>query len=609
MYHSGRYKCEYGPKDYSRIVKPITEELLPKPRKKLRKPDVPQEGNLVAPTRKARAKRAKAGDVRKPPRRFKSKTPATEGDATESVVENPVQSPKKRSVRKKKGCCDNGCVPVVGNEGSCEAAIPDLNELPTVCDPDVPPLKVVRKRGPRKKKCESHSPVEAVGPASVTGITGDSVIDPEVAPPKVVRKRGPRKKKCETHSPLESVGQASVTAITADVKQAKPRCTRKKKDAAAAGSDTKLSCGATDRGPGEIQSGAPINEVGDPSMEGVCGVLGGVEDSTELPPLPNPLPPLKPAITRKARKDTNKNMKAKMRAASHHSQPLLPECFLNVGSEPTSGADIGPMLSALCDTVGAPTDTENCPGEVVDPEEAPSFDLLTGKADISAGCQPRPKGVRDSKKKWGGSIKKGCLAQFTVKSLLYLPHVSEICILQEKHVNADGLVVHGGMKVGDRSAFSAHLSPEIRAFVEECLRRKDTVSQIMRKHLDMLKKYQEEGRDITRDLLLSTKDIRNISGKLAQETYMLHKNDAQSVRMWVQKNPDKVFHYTESNKHKPVPVPGELNGNNMPFTIGIQTQWQKKMMLQHGHRGGISVDATFGTNDKKVQYILSRLPL
>lgn len=229
MYHSGRYKCEYGPKDYSRIVKPITAELLPKPRKKLRKPDVPLEGNLVAPTRKARAKRAKVGDGRKPPRRFKSKTPATHGDATESVVENPVQSPKKRSIRKKKGCCDNGGVPGVGNEGSCEAAIPDLNELPSVCDPEVPPLKVVRKRGPGKKKCESHSPLEAVGPASVTGITGDSVIDPKVPPLKVVRKHGPRKKKCETHSPLESVGSASVTAITADVKQAKPRCPRKKK--------------------------------------------------------------------------------------------------------------------------------------------------------------------------------------------------------------------------------------------------------------------------------------------------------------------------------------------------------------------------------------------
>lgn len=93
--------------------------------------------------------------------------------------------------------------------------------------------------------------------------------------------------------------------------------------------------------------------------------------------------------------------------------------------------------------------------------------------------------------------------------------MSEICIIEEKHVNRDGLVVHGGMKSGDCSAFSAHLSPEIRAFVEECLRCKDSSNQIMKKHLELLKQYQAYGRDITRDLLLTTKDIRNISGKLA----------------------------------------------------------------------------------------------
>ena len=104
----------------------------------------------------------------------------------------------------------------------------------------------------------------------------------------------------------------------------------------------------------------------------------------------------------------------------------------------------------------------------------------------------------------------------------------------------------------------------------DCLRRKDNVNQIMKKHLDLLKKYQAEGRDIMKDLLLTTKDIRNISSKLAHETYMLHKNNAQSVQMWVQNNPDKVFYYTESNVEMPVPVPGELTGQNMPLTIGIQ---------------------------------------
>jgi hypothetical protein len=32
----------------------------------------------------------------------------------------------------------------------------------------------------------------------------------------------------------------------------------------------------------------------------------------------------------------------------------------------------------------------------------------------------------------------------------------------------------------------------------------------------------------------------------------------------------------------------------MPFILGIQTPWQKEMMIEHGHQGGVAVDATFG---------------
>jgi hypothetical protein len=39
---------------------------------------------------------------------------------------------------------------------------------------------------------------------------------------------------------------------------------------------------------------------------------------------------------------------------------------------------------------------------------------------------------------------------------------------------------------------------------------------------------------------------------------------------------------------------------NMPFTIGIQTSWQWKMMLQHGHENNVSIDTKFGTNEQKV---------
>jgi hypothetical protein len=67
--------------------------------------------------------------------------------------------------------------------------------------------------------------------------------------------------------------------------------------------------------------------------------------------------------------------------------------------------------------------------------------------------------------------------------------------------------------------------------------------------------------------------------------------------MWVIKNREKVFFYQESS----IQVEQNLHGGNMPFTIGIQTKWQKEVMLCHGHESGVSIDVTFfGTNDKKV---------
>jgi len=44
---------------------------------------------------------------------------------------------------------------------------------------------------------------------------------------------------------------------------------------------------------------------------------------------------------------------------------------------------------------------------------------------------------------------------------------------------------------------------------------------------------------------------------------------------------------------------GEINGTQVPFTIGIQTPTQCESMLSYGHNGVIFMYATFGTNDMK----------
>jgi hypothetical protein len=132
-------------------VKPISEELLPKPKKKPRTPEPQPEGNALAPTRKARAMRSKAGERRKPPRKFKSKTASGGVDAMDWMVEDPTPLPTKGRPRKKKVVVKDreGCVPMQ-TAGTC-CGIPDLNEVPAVEDSVVEAPKVVKKRAPRKK--------------------------------------------------------------------------------------------------------------------------------------------------------------------------------------------------------------------------------------------------------------------------------------------------------------------------------------------------------------------------------------------------------------------------------------------------------------------------
>jgi hypothetical protein len=56
-----------------------------------------------------------------------------------------------------------------------------------------------------------------------------------------------------------------------------------------------------------------------------------------------------------------------------------------------------------------------------------------------------------------------------------------------------------------------------------------------------------------------------------------------------------MFYYQEIE----VEVDGGLTRQNMPFTLGIQTPWQREMMIEYGHQRSVAVDATFGTNEKK----------
>ena len=205
-------------------------------------------------------------------------------------------------------------------------------------------------------------------------------------------------------------------------------------------------------------------------------------------------------------------------------------------------------------------------------------------------------GPRTSARMRGSGQRRGCQCGFVVKRLYLQPSVAEISYHEMNHVNLMGFFCHGATKTGHKSRFSSHLSPQVREFIMSHLRLGLSIPQIMGKHRKRFMEVCQRGEELTRDLFISEQDIRNVAGRLAIETYKRDNNDAKSVRMWVQENPFLVFYYKESGAH----VRGVITRENMPFTIGIQTSWQRDMMLKHGHKKAVSIDATFATNENKV---------
>ena len=221
------------------------------------------------------------------------------------------------------------------------------------------------------------------------------------------------------------------------------------------------------------------------------------------------------------------------------------------------------------------------------------------KLDMKGKFIPNGKGhtgPRTSARMRGSGQRRGCQCGFVVKRLYLQPEVAEITYHQMKHVNLQGFFCHGATKTGHKSRYSSNLSADVREFIMTHLRLGLSIPQIMVKHRKRFMEVCERGEALTRDLFISEQDIRNVAGRLAVETYKRDNNDAKSVRMWVQENPFEVFYYKESGVH----VRGAITRDNIPFTIGIQTSWQQDMMLKHGHKKAVSIDATFATNENKV---------
>ena len=205
---------------------------------------------------------------------------------------------------------------------------------------------------------------------------------------------------------------------------------------------------------------------------------------------------------------------------------------------------------------------------------------------------------RVTKKHTGGSMKRGCQCYFVAKQPYLDNTLCEIQYHNMDHHNMQGESCHGEDFSGSCHSLGNRLSDGMKQHLMSLLRLGLSPAQVLAQHKARIKELAFTNADVDRDTFVLPSDVRNLSNKRAEELWQKHPKDSTSVRMWMQENMDSVFFYQEYHS----PSQNLDSQTELPFTIGIQTEWQLEMMLKFGHHRAVSCDATFGTNEKKVSH-------
>ena len=141
------------------------------------------------------------------------------------------------------------------------------------------------------------------------------------------------------------------------------------------------------------------------------------------------------------------------------------------------------------------------------------------------------------------------------------------------------------------------LSHATKQWIMDTLKSGKSPTQVIVEHKIEVMQHVENTLPATRDTFIMHSDVYNITNKLVKKLWEKHPNDAMSVRMWTEKNPDSWYYqheYGNLELNEPPPSEDDL------FCLAIQTDWQLEMMVKHSHRSALSMDVTFYTNFSKV---------
>jgi len=165
------------------------------------------------------------------------------------------------------------------------------------------------------------------------------------------------------------------------------------------------------------------------------------------------------------------------------------------------------------------------------------------------------------------------------------------------HTNKEGKPCHGSQFGGQRAGLSGQLSTATKQWITDTLRSGKSPTQVMAEHKAEVMRCAQNNLPAVRDTFIMPSDVYNIANKLAKELWEKHPRDAMSVRMWTDENPSYFYHYRECGN---LDLNDPPTAEEDPFCLAIQTEWQLKMMVRHGHKKALFMDATFSTNAPKV---------
>lgn len=235
------------------------------------------------------------------------------------------------------------------------------------------------------------------------------------------------------------------------------------------------------------------------------------------------------------------------------------------------------------------------------------FYCAYGPEDLSSNLpEPKQKGPDERRRltEHGESIKRGCQAQFSLTVRMRTPDIAELRVYHRDHLNKQGQPCHGkDCKAPGKHHTQPHLSEECKAMVKAQLLAGINYDAILQHNRGRLyRQYQLEhtldsiqaakrqmevriphslhpefahivDRQVyahakdrvshsgvcacqaqqtgnPRDYYLTRQDIINIDMKLTQGKWRLHSNQAQSVRLFTEQNPELVLLYQEQGLHK-----------------------------------------------------------